>query len=578
MKVAGVDGITIASSNRDVHRCHPIFAANAYDYLEQIATVGCKIGECPSCECPPDCLGDNEKYPIRQLEKILSVLHTYDSKPEDYLQACKNVGIKPIIHPFWEDLPYSNIFSCITPDILHQLLQGLIKHLTNWIKSTYDNHELDARCQALPPNSHVRHFLRGITPLSKVTGHEHHDIARILLGLIIDMELPNGLSNIKLLEATRAMLDFLYLAEYPIHSSESLNLLKDALNRFHASKDIFVELGIRTDFNLPKLHFLVHYIEKIKWLGTLDNFNTEYTEQLHIDFAKGAYDATNHKDELPQMTLWLERKEKVLQFDEYVKWRLNGCPPCPVLAIKKPVHRITMTKHPSRSNVSFEKLRNDYGALYIDDAIARYVAEHENPHATPAQIERIARGIDLHFSKVNVFHKAKFWLGHNDEHPLSANEFDTLYAKPERTNTKGDYVPGRFDMALVNEKQVETIGIEGHRAAQVRVIFQIPHDAAKQLYRSGRPIPLYYAYLEWFDHFQSMPKPYHELYSLKRTIRNGERMAIVVPIGYLQRSIHLFPAFDTNHGEVWKASNVLEECENFYLNCFSDRHAYHHFT
>ena len=75
-----------------------------------------------------------------------------------------------------------------------------------------------------------------------------------------------------------------------------------------------------------------------------------------------------------------------------------------------------------------------------------------------------------------------------------------------------------------------------------------------------------------------MPKPYHELYSLKRTIRNGERMAIVVPIGYLQRSIYLFPAFDTNHGEVWKASNVLEECENFYLNCFSDRHAYHHFT
>ena len=76
------------------------------------------------------------------------------------------------------------------------------------------------------------------------------------------MELPNELSNIKLLEAIYATLDFLYLAKYPIYSSESLHLLKDNLNCFHASKDIFVELGIRTDFNLPRLHFLIYYIEK----------------------------------------------------------------------------------------------------------------------------------------------------------------------------------------------------------------------------------------------------------------------------------------------------------------------------
>ena len=49
-----------------------------------------------------------------------------------------------------------------------------------------------------------------------------------------------------------------------------------------------------------------HYHELIECYGTADNFNTEYTEQLHIDFMKDAYCSTNTKDEYPQMTAWLD--------------------------------------------------------------------------------------------------------------------------------------------------------------------------------------------------------------------------------------------------------------------------------
>lgn len=319
LEKAGETGVAMASGDGVVRRNHPIFAAHAGDYMEHIAIVGCKMGECTTCEVPPKNLGDTDKYPLRDLESVLDALHKIDEDPTQFLQACRAAKVKPIIHPFWENLPYCDIHLCITPDILHQLLQGLIKHLTTWIKSAFNTHELDERCRALPKNHHVRHFLKGITPLSRITGSEHHDIARILLGLIVDLPLPNGVSNAKLLKATRALLDFLYLAEYPVHSTETLKKLQDALDRFHANKDIFITLGIRKDFNLPKLHFLSHYVEKIKWSGTADNFNTEYTERLHIDFAKDAYAATNHKDELPQMTLWLERKEKVLEFDKYIQ-------------------------------------------------------------------------------------------------------------------------------------------------------------------------------------------------------------------------------------------------------------------
>jgi hypothetical protein len=58
----------------------------------------------------------------------------------------------------------------------------------------------------------------------------------------------------------------------------------------------------------------------ITLFSTTDNYNTEQTERLHINFTKNTYRATNHKDEYPQMTAWLERHEKVEQHALFVAW------------------------------------------------------------------------------------------------------------------------------------------------------------------------------------------------------------------------------------------------------------------
>ena len=462
LRAAGKDGISMASGDGAICRTHPIYAAHVGDYIEQIAVVGCKMMECPQCTVPPDELGEPGDYPHRDLEQILEALHQFDSNPANFFQACREAGIKPIAEPFWDGLPFSNVFLSITPDILHQLLQSMVKHLCTWIKKAYPSHELDARCQALPRNSHIRHFFQGITPLSKITGKEHNDIARILLGLIIDLPLPNGISNARLLAATRALLDFLFLAQYPVHSDATLHQLEDVLQRFHDNKDIFITLGIRTDFNLPKLHFLSHYVQLIKWLGTPDNFDTEYSERLHIDFAKDAYQATNHKNELLQMTLWLERKEKILQFSDYIAWRLEGSPSLSAaLPDGYPTTRISMTKHPSRPNVSFEDLTSKYGATYIRDALARYIAAHNNSDATHNQIELDAADINFPVRGLPVYHKAKFWLGHSEHHPLSSNKYDTVHAKSGRLNTLQQDIPGQFDPILVSDGKTKEASIEG---------------------------------------------------------------------------------------------------------------------
>ncbi|THH15756.1 hypothetical protein EUX98_g9415, partial [Antrodiella citrinella] len=461
IKEPGDSGVEMASGDGIVRRCHPIFAAHVGDYPEQVLVTGVKYGECPCCDVPRDELGDDHdiQYPFRDLNAAMNALNIADSFLR--AQACSDLRIKPIHQPYWLDLPYANIFFSITPDILHQLYQGVVKHLVSWVKTAYSQNEIDARCRRLPPGHHVRVFTKGISSLYQLTGREHADICRILLGLIIDMPLPGGASPARLVRAVRAVLDFLYLAQYPVHTEHTLALLDDALDRFHANKGIFEDLGVRESWGIPKLHFLKHYARLIRRLGTADNFNTEYTERLHIDMAKDAYEATNSKDEFPQMMLWLERREKIFRHEKFIAWCLAGRPPLTssrLVDMQPPPDRIKMTKHPSKKLVRFEALANDYGAPFFVEALARYTVSHCHPEYSNAQVDA-ASDFDFPFRSVSVYHKAKFWLGDVNFHRLSSDEFDVVHATPSRRTKRGRIVDGQFDTVLVNDGDGMYIGV-----------------------------------------------------------------------------------------------------------------------
>jgi hypothetical protein len=142
----------------------------------------------------------------------------------------------------------------------------------------------------------------------------------LLLGLILDLLVPNGQVSPRIVMAVRALLDFLHLAQLPSHSSHTLARMDQSLSRFHDNKEVFVDLGICDHFKIPKLHSLIHYIPSIQLFGTTDNYNTEQTEQLHIEFPKHGYEATNHKDKYYQMTTWAEHCEKVQLHSSFIKW------------------------------------------------------------------------------------------------------------------------------------------------------------------------------------------------------------------------------------------------------------------
>jgi hypothetical protein len=294
--------------------------------------------------------------------------------------------------------------------------------------------------------------------LSRVTGKEHSQMARILLGIISDIHLCQGLDPARLLRAIRAIVDFVFLSQLPVHTSDSLRALKQALQLFHNNKSIFVDLGIHENFNIPKLHSCRHYVSSIKLFGTTDNYNTQHTERLHIELAKDAYRLTNMKDELPQMTAWLERREKIHHHERHIQRLLHG-DRSPTSACKQhhrlfPPWTFKMTRHPSVRVVSIDALVMDYSATYFCDALARFVMQWRNPALPPPAVERNLVNIEILFVKVSTCHRIKYTEG-------DAAIVDSIYIQPKWVDKLGRPVPGRFDTALVHIGREDQTGIHG---------------------------------------------------------------------------------------------------------------------
>ena len=111
---------------------------------------------CPICPALRDEIGEWDSIlEPRDTQKIIEALNAIDKGATEFTKACANAGIKPVQCIFWKNLPYVDIYRSIMPDILHQLYQGLLKHLVGWIRAVCGDAEIDAWCRRLPPNHHI---------------------------------------------------------------------------------------------------------------------------------------------------------------------------------------------------------------------------------------------------------------------------------------------------------------------------------------------------------------------------------------------------------------------------------------
>ncbi|KAG1852292.1 hypothetical protein DFJ58DRAFT_906413 [Suillus subalutaceus] len=269
---AGKDGV-------ELRRMHPVVAAYVADFPEQCLVACSMENRCPKCV-----VGRNE------CESTLEYLCLHHDGEMSNEQFEGGLGLRAIYSPFWATLPHNDIFSCITPDILHQLHKGVFKdHLVSWCSDIIGEEELDTR----------------ISKWKQLTGADYRELQRVFLGVIA------GAVNSQVLAA---------VCGYQTHMDVTLSHMHSALASFHANKHVFLDLGVREHFNIPKIYSMLHYFDAIRLFGSADGFNTELPECLHIDFSKRAYHASNRCDYVIQMTTWLQRQESIAIQDAYLRW------------------------------------------------------------------------------------------------------------------------------------------------------------------------------------------------------------------------------------------------------------------
>lgn len=233
-----------------------------------------------------------------------------------YVAKAKKIGLNGVYKPFWRDWKFAEPHIFLAPDALHFWHKFFWDHVVRWCRILLGDEEFDRRLSVLQPIIGERHFGEGVTQFQQHTAREARDVAKKFLAVVAGH--PNVTPGV--MKALRAMIDFIYIAQYESHSTGTLVYLNDALLAFHANKDDLRKAGVRKGkkrqgrFEIPKLERMWQVGRSCLELGASYQFSTEDNERDHKRFIKATYAMTNKKDFQPQMCRTLSRREKDMFF------------------------------------------------------------------------------------------------------------------------------------------------------------------------------------------------------------------------------------------------------------------------
>ncbi|KAH7335923.1 hypothetical protein B0J17DRAFT_729859 [Rhizoctonia solani] len=588
LRVVSADGIDLWCPDGCKRHIYPRVAAYTADWPEQNLQCCTTEGGCPICKTTYKKRGPLEdEADLREREETLNALRTYiRTKNEAHLDLLR---LKPV-WPWWGDIPDVNLSACLTPDLLHQTYQGLFRHLVRWMRKIVGEDILDEQFAAMPQTEGLARFKKGISAInsSRWTGRESKQLLAQFLPVVVATLSP------ELSAMVCALVNLMYHAHASSLTDTNLDAMDEDLRAFHEQKHLLVGKVFPDDgrFNkISKLHMLRHWTHAIRELGAPDSYNSETPEQLHIEYAKVPWRASNKVEPLPQMVKFIQRQEAIRLHRSYLDRYLAGDQDEPVevegdlgdaeekdLAewgrldfVSEPV----VYPNPVRYTASVPTVKKQPIRKLRD----RYLASNIIPEITNFLMRRC--GVPSHDvlisdnNHVDVWHKLYLYHPPPSFTPFDPVRRDVVRARPLHTE---DSELGVWDVALYQERPNRLRELlyniwflpSGFRAGRVRVIFTLPVNL--QQHHSD---PL--AYLELFAPFGTHVSPFTKMHGTQSDFdSHGHRRTLVLPVSDIFLACHLAPKshlLDDNL-ELHSHTDLLSVGRHFWLNHYYNHHLY----
>ncbi|KAF8457923.1 hypothetical protein BDZ91DRAFT_666180, partial [Kalaharituber pfeilii] len=127
----------------------------------------------------------------------------------------------------------------VRADLLHNIYQGMLKHLMDWVISFLEDlkriHIFNKILSALPPDPGFTPATKRYRAVTQWSGKEMRNLSRVLLGVFAATVTSQAILCI------RYFMDFYLIAQYRTHTDETVNYMRQYLEKFHVYKSVFLQ-------------------------------------------------------------------------------------------------------------------------------------------------------------------------------------------------------------------------------------------------------------------------------------------------------------------------------------------------
>ncbi|KAG1742146.1 hypothetical protein EDB19DRAFT_1894975 [Suillus lakei] len=453
---------------------------------------------------------------------------------DKFQKAAKAVGLSGVHMPYWHDWLYAS------GEILHTCFKFFADHPLKWIKEVIGAHELDNRFIIQHKRVGMRHFAKGVSHVKQMTGREYREIQRTIVALIAGATSPQFVRSI------RAIVDFIYLAQNPVHSPATLQSMEQALSEFHSFKGAIIEAEARKG--------------KKGRLGTLMQFSADTTERLLITHCKNPFSRTAHqsKDFTEQCVRLLNRQESMEIFDLYALLTSRGV--SLVNAMHAEEEEVAIT-NPALSWVS-RILPNEVKSVRGPQPVCNHF------------LKGILSGDAQTAFQVNVTPDYRSLLPAEICTTYKLSNFNCALADfiAQSSSSSGEHV--QWDPRYGCYQAWNKFRLQLHSAFQRCVIMP---SRVVQAYPPSDTFPFGNCDAVLIDAMGINGKMIERAYTQDQ---NGNRLreGAVVRLTDVTLAVELIPCFSEKVASDVSSATCLEHYERFFLNNFADKESYHTFS